>query len=73
MDAVPGLGLGRALLAAGADAVKLKGGRAVLPQIEAILAGGIPVVGHLGMLPQQVVEEGGYRGKGKAGKTRKTC
>ena len=56
----------RALVAAGADAVKLEGGRAILSQITAILAAGIPVVGHLGMLPQHVVEEGGYRKKGKS-------
>ena len=55
----------RDLVAAGADAVKLEGGLAILPQIELILAKGIPVVGHLGMLPQHVVEEGGYRRKGK--------
>lgn len=55
----------RALVAAGADAVKLEGGKAKLPQIVAILADGIPVVGHLGMLPQKVREEGGYKKKGK--------
>ena len=33
--------------------------------IEAIAGAGIPLVGHLGMLPQRVVEEGGYRRKGK--------
>ena len=54
-----------ALAGAGADAVKLEGGAAILPQISAILARGIPVVGHLGMLPQKVREEGGYRKKGK--------
>ena len=55
----------RILANAGADAVKLEGGRAQLPQIVAILAEGIPVVGHLGMLPQKVREEGGYKKKGK--------
>ena len=55
----------RALVAAGAEAVKLEGGLDFLPQIEAILAAGIPVVGHLGMLPQSVKREGGYRVKGK--------
>ena len=33
--------------------------------IEPISAAGIPVIGHLGMLPQRVIEEGGYRIKGK--------
>lgn len=55
----------RQLIAAGAKAVKLEGGRDTLPSIEAILADGIPVLGHIGMLPQRVVEEGGYRIKGK--------
>jgi 3-methyl-2-oxobutanoate hydroxymethyltransferase len=56
-----------ALLArAGAGFVKAEGGREILPQIRAILAEGIPVMGHLGMLPQHVVEEGGkYRVKGR--------
>src|ERR1700744_5550603 len=53
------------LVAAGAEYVKLEGGREVLPQIQAILATGIPVCGHLGMLPQHVLEEGGYKIKGK--------
>ncbi len=57
----------RALVAAGAEAVKLEGGLDQLPQIEAILAAGIPLVGHLGMLPQSVKKEGGYRLKGKTG------
>src|SRR5580692_9589823 len=53
------------LVAAGAEFVKLEGGREMLPQIRAILAAGIPVCGHLGMLPQSVLEEGGYHVKGK--------
>lgn len=53
------------LVAAGAEFVKLEGGREMLPQIRAILAAGIPVCGHLGMLPQSVLQEGGYRIKGK--------
>src|SRR5271169_3101900 len=39
----------RRLVAAGAEAVKAEGGRGILPQIEAILAAGIPLLGHLGM------------------------
>src|SRR5215469_2988047 len=53
------------LAAAGAEFVKLEGGREMLPQIKAILDAGIPVCGHLGMLPQSVHEEGGYHVKGK--------
>jgi 3-methyl-2-oxobutanoate hydroxymethyltransferase len=49
----------------GAEAVKLEGGRRVLPQVEAILAADIPVLGHLGLTPQSVHAFGGYRVQGK--------
>jgi 3-methyl-2-oxobutanoate hydroxymethyltransferase len=55
----------RRLIAAGAEAVKAEGGRNILPQIQAIIADGIPLLGHLGMLPQNAVVEGGYHVKGK--------
>jgi len=55
----------RQLVAAGAEYVKAEGGREILPQVAAILAAGIPFCGHLGMLPQHVLEEGGYHIKGK--------
>lgn len=55
----------RLLVAAGADAVKLEGGVAVIEQVKAITAAGIAYVGHIGMLPQSVVLEGGYKKKGK--------
>ena len=55
----------RALMAVGADAVKLEGGVAVEAQIRAITQAGIPVQGHIGLLPQKVKEEGGYRMHGK--------
>ena len=53
------------LAAAGAEAVKAEGGREIIEQVRAIVAAGIPFLGHLGMLPQHVLEEGGYRVKGK--------
>lgn len=53
------------LVAAGAEAVKAEGGRSIIRQVKAIIAAGIPYIGHLGMLPQNVVVEGGYRIKGK--------
>lgn len=53
------------LMDCGAAAVKLEGGAAHLPEIKAIIAAGIPFVGHIGMLPQSVKEEGGYKKKGK--------
>ncbi len=55
----------RRLVAAGAEAVKAEGGRAIEPQIRAIVKAGIPFLGHLGMLPQSVRDEGGYHVKGK--------
>ena len=53
------------LVAAGAEFVKAEGGSEILPQVRAIIAAGIPFCGHLGMLPQHVLEEGGYHIKGK--------
>jgi 3-methyl-2-oxobutanoate hydroxymethyltransferase len=56
----------RKLVAAGARYVKAEGGREILPQVRAILSAGIPFLGHIGMLPQHVLEEGGkYRIKGR--------
>jgi 3-methyl-2-oxobutanoate hydroxymethyltransferase len=59
------------LVAAGAQAVKAEGGRAILDSIRAILAEGIPFLGHLGMLPQNVLHEGGYHIKGRSDSERK--
>mgnify|MGYP001092451023 CR=1 FL=1 len=49
----------------GCDAVKLEGGVAIAAQIAAIVAAGIPVMGHIGLLPQSVEKEGGYKIKGR--------
>ncbi len=48
----------------GADAVKLEGGLEVLPMVNAMVAQGIPVMGHVGLTPQRVREYGGYRAQG---------
>jgi 3-methyl-2-oxobutanoate hydroxymethyltransferase len=52
-----------------AQAVKLEGGSRVLPQVEALVSAGIPVMAHLGLTPQSVNVLGGYRvqGRGEAG------
>jgi len=60
----------RRLIEAGADAIKLEGGHEIAPQIKAAIAAGIPVQGHLGMLPQRIREEGGYKRKGKTPRER---
>ena len=54
------------LIRAGAHAVKLEGGRARLPVIEAIIRAEIPVMGHLGLTPQSVLAMGGFRVQGKS-------
>jgi 3-methyl-2-oxobutanoate hydroxymethyltransferase len=56
---------GRRLIEAGAQAVKLEGGEGQAPQVRTLIEAGISVVGHLGMLPQRIKEEGRYRIKGK--------
>ncbi len=53
------------LIECGASAVKLEGGVSMIPQVRAIIDAGISFVGHIGMLPQSVKEEGGYKKKGK--------
>lgn len=53
------------LVDAGAKGVKIEGGSEMLASIRAVLEAGIPVLGHIGMLPQHVKEEGGYKIKGK--------
>jgi 3-methyl-2-oxobutanoate hydroxymethyltransferase len=53
------------LVDAGAQAVKLEGGTNHVPQIEAIIRAGIPFMAHIGMLPQSVRDEGGYKVKGR--------
>jgi len=45
----------------GADAVKIEGGRDVADDIEKLVATGVPVLGHIGLLPQTVKAIGGYR------------
>src|SRR4051812_49560542 len=53
------------LVRAGAQAVKLEGGRKRLPVVEAIVDAEIPVMGHLGLTPQSVHALGGFKVQGK--------
>ncbi len=55
---------GRFLQEAGMDAVKLEGGREAVPAIEAIVAAGIPVMGHIGLTPQSLHKLGGWKVQG---------
>jgi len=51
---------------AGADAVKLEGAGTSTDRVAAIIAAGIPVVGHLGLTPQSVTLLGGYIAQGRS-------
>jgi 3-methyl-2-oxobutanoate hydroxymethyltransferase len=53
------------LVEAGAHAVKLEGGVAFQKHVAALASAGVPVMAHIGMQPQRVRIEGGYRIKGK--------
>lgn len=51
----------------GAHAVKLEGGMRVVPQVDALVGAGIPVMAHLGLTPQSVHAFGGHRVQGRGG------
>jgi 3-methyl-2-oxobutanoate hydroxymethyltransferase len=50
---------------AGADAVKLEGGGAMVSRARAIVEAGIPVMGHLGLTPQSATALGGFKAQGR--------
>ena len=50
---------------AGCEAVKLEGAGAMISRVRAIVAAGIPVIGHVGLLPQSVTSPDGYRARGR--------
>ena len=56
---------GAMLIRAGAQAVKLEGGRRRIPMIEALVAAEIPVMGHIGLTPQLMHAMGGYKVQGR--------
>jgi 3-methyl-2-oxobutanoate hydroxymethyltransferase len=56
---------GRLMKEGGAEAIKLEGGRDRAPLIERLVSIGIPVLGHLGLLPQSVHQVGGFRVQGR--------
>ena len=53
------------LIRAGAQAVKLEGGRRRLPMIEALVAAEVPVMGHIGLTPQSMQAMGGFKVQGR--------
>ena len=55
---------GKIVKETGTQAVKLEGGKRVIPQIEAMVGAGIPVMGHLGLTPQSVNQLGGFKLQG---------
>ncbi len=57
---------GRLLKEAGAQSVKLEGGRSQAETVSRIVQSGIPVMGHIGLTPQAVNQLGGYRVQGKS-------
>ncbi|MFN0117190.1 MAG: 3-methyl-2-oxobutanoate hydroxymethyltransferase [Elusimicrobiota bacterium] len=56
---------GKFIKSGGAQAVKVEGGKRIGPSIKAILEANIPVMGHLGLTPQSINIDGGYRVHGK--------
>ena len=53
------------IMAAGAQMVKVEGGRAMLETVEFLVTRGVPVCGHIGLTPQSVHQLGGYKVQGK--------
>jgi len=56
---------------ASCDAVKIEGGKIMAPTIEKLVSAGIPVMAHIGLLPQKILTLGGYRKIGKTISERK--
>ena len=56
---------GRFLKEAGVDAIKLEGGRRILPMVRGILDAGLVVVGHIGLTPQSSGQLGGHKAQGR--------
>ena len=56
---------GRLVKEAHAEAVKLEGGKEVSSRVKAIIDAGIPVLGHIGLTPQDVLLMGGYKVQGR--------
>jgi 3-methyl-2-oxobutanoate hydroxymethyltransferase len=55
----------RLLRSSGVRAVKLEGGKVIVPQVKALVDAGIPVMGHIGLTPQRMAVLGGFKIQGK--------
>ena len=65
------LNSGRFMAEAACDGIKLEGGLEIISRVKAIVAAGIPVMGHLGLTPQSSSSLGGFRLQGKSAKQAK--
>jgi len=70
-DELAVLSAGRFMAEAACDGIKLEGGQEVTGRVRAIVAAGIPVMGHLGLTPQSVSSLGGFRLQGKSARQAK--
>lgn len=61
----------RVMAETGADAVKLEGGAEMAETVAFLAARGIPVLGHVGLMPQSVNALGGYRARGRGDEAEK--
>ncbi len=59
------LNAGRFIKEGKVDAVKLEGGVEYIKRIKAIIRSGVPVMGHIGLQPQSILQESGYKIQGK--------
>ena len=59
---------GRALQEGGVQAIKVEGGQSIVSTVKRIVEIGIPVMGHIGLMPQSVHALGGYRARGQGKK-----
>jgi len=60
---------GRFFKEAGVDAIKLEGGRRIIPMIKAIVDAGMVVCGHIGLTPQSSGQIGGFKAQGRTAET----
>lgn len=56
---------GRLMKEGNVDSVKLEGGQDMVATVRAIVAAGIPVMGHIGLTPQSISKLGGFRAQGR--------